>query len=93
MKISEPLLLVPNAVDGVDVAIDVHGGGIMGQAEAVRTALARGILKWHNDPQIKDAISRTTVRCSSMIHGRKNRRSRTDAAPGRSSKSLIVKSA
>jgi small subunit ribosomal protein S9 len=54
LKISEPLLLLPNAIEGIDVAIDVHGGGIMGQAEAVRTALARGILKWHNDPQIKD---------------------------------------
>lgn len=54
LKISEPLLLIPNAIEGVDVAIDVHGGGIMGQAEAIRTALARGILKWHNDPQIKD---------------------------------------
>jgi small subunit ribosomal protein S9 len=54
LKISEPLLLIPNAIEGVDVAIDVHGGGIMGQAEAIRTALARGILKWHNDPQIKE---------------------------------------
>ncbi|HNJ80405.1 MAG TPA: 30S ribosomal protein S9, partial [Methanoregulaceae archaeon] len=54
LKIAEPLLLIPNSIEGIDVAIDVHGGGIMGQAEAVRTALARGILKWHNDPQIKD---------------------------------------
>lgn len=54
MKISEPLLLVPNAIHGIDVIIDVAGGGVMGQAEAVRTALARGILLWHNDPQIKD---------------------------------------
>ena len=54
MKISEPLLLVPNAIHGIDVIIDVAGGGVMGQAEAVRTALARGILQWHNDPQMKD---------------------------------------
>lgn len=54
MKISEPLMLCPAAMDGIDVAIDVKGGGVMGQAEAVRTALARGIVKWHNDPQIKD---------------------------------------
>jgi small subunit ribosomal protein S9 len=54
MKISEPLLLVPNAIHGIDVIIDVAGGGVMGQAEAVRTALARGILQWHNDSQIKD---------------------------------------
>jgi small subunit ribosomal protein S9 len=54
MKIAEPLLLVPHAVRDVDIAIDVNGGGVMGQAEAVRTALARGIVKWHNDPKIKD---------------------------------------
>ena len=54
MKIAEPLLLVPNAITGIDVTIDVLGGGVMGQAEAVRTALARGILEWTNDPQIKD---------------------------------------
>ncbi|MDT8358173.1 MAG: 30S ribosomal protein S9 [Methanomicrobiaceae archaeon] len=54
LKISEPLLLVPGALQGIDVSIDVQGGGVMGQAEAIRTALARGILKWHNDPRIKD---------------------------------------
>jgi small subunit ribosomal protein S9 len=54
LKISEPLLLVPGAIQAIDVSIDVQGGGVMGQAEAIRTALARGILKWHNDPQIKD---------------------------------------
>ena len=54
MKISEPLLLVPEAIDGIDVNVDVNGGGFMGQAEAVRTALARGIVQWHNDPKIKD---------------------------------------
>ena len=54
MKISEPLHLVPNVIDDVDVAIEVSGGGSMGQAEAIRTALARGILKWNNDPKVKD---------------------------------------
>lgn len=54
LKVSEPVLLAPGALEGVDVSIDVRGGGIMGQAEAIRTALARGLLKWHNDPKIKD---------------------------------------
>lgn len=54
MKVSEPLLLIPNAIDGIDISVDVKGGGVTGQAEAIRTAIARGILKWHNDPQIKD---------------------------------------
>lgn len=54
MKIAEPLLLYPAGIDGIDASITVVGGGIMGQAEAVRTALARGIVAWHNDPAIKD---------------------------------------
>jgi len=54
MKISEPIQLLPGVLDGVDVSIKVSGGGVMGQAEAVRTALARGIVKWHNDPRMKD---------------------------------------
>lgn len=54
MKIGEPLSLIPNALERVDATINVQGGGSMGQMEAVRTALARGILKWHNDPRIKD---------------------------------------
>jgi len=56
MKISEPLELIPNALEGVDVAVKVSGGGVMGQAEAVRTAIARGIVKWHNDPRMKDVF-------------------------------------
>lgn len=54
MKIAEAIVLAPGSIDGVDVDIDVHGGGVMGQAEAVRTALGRGILNWHNDPRIKE---------------------------------------
>lgn len=56
LKISEPILLAPKAIEGIDVSIDVRGGGMMGQAEAVRTALARGILRWHNDPQLKNVF-------------------------------------
>ncbi|HOT93900.1 MAG TPA: 30S ribosomal protein S9 [Methanoregulaceae archaeon] len=54
MKISEPLLLKPDGVNGIDVSITVSGGGFMGQAEAVRTALARGLVNWHGDPNLKD---------------------------------------
>lgn len=54
MKIAEAIALAPGAIDGVDVDIDVSGGGVMGQAEAVRTALGRGILNWTNDPRIKE---------------------------------------
>jgi len=54
MSLSRWLAAVSWGLDGVDVSIKVAGGGIMGQAEAARTALARGIVKWHNDPRMKD---------------------------------------
>ena len=54
MKISKALALAPGSIDNVDVDIDVSGGGVMGQAEAIRTALGRGILSWTNDPRIKE---------------------------------------
>ena len=54
MKFSEAIALAPGALGNVDVDIDVSGGGVMGQAEAVRTALGRGILNWTTDPHIKE---------------------------------------
>jgi small subunit ribosomal protein S9 len=54
MKISEAIALASDAINNVDVDIDVFGGGVMGQAEAIRTALGRGILNWTNDPHIKE---------------------------------------
>ena len=54
MKISEALVLAPGVADNIDITIDVSGGGINGQAEAIRTALGRGILGWTNDPAIKE---------------------------------------
>ncbi len=54
MKILESVDLMPEVLSGIDVSINVRGGGIMGQADAARTALARGIVKWHNDPRMKD---------------------------------------
>ena len=54
MKISEAIALAPGALDKVDVDIRISGGGVMGQAEAARTTLGRGILRWTNDPKIKE---------------------------------------
>ncbi|MCP1662244.1 MAG: 30S ribosomal protein S9 [Methanocalculus sp. MSAO_Arc1] len=54
MKIAEALVLAPGVTDTIDIDIDVSGGGIIGQAEAIRTALGRGILGWTNDPAIKE---------------------------------------
>ncbi|SRR5208337_1767083 len=55
MKISEPLMIAGNdIVSGIDINVDVRGGGIVGQANAVRTAVARGIVEWTNDTIVRD---------------------------------------
>jgi len=46
-KILEPLLQAGDAVwRQLDIDVKVSGGGFMGQAEAARTALARGLVRW-----------------------------------------------
>ena len=37
----------------IDINIDVNGGGVMGQAEATRTAIARGIIEWFKDDDLQ----------------------------------------
>jgi small subunit ribosomal protein S9 len=45
LKMMEPLLLAGDNVWGsVDIKVTVKGGGVMAQAEAVRTAIARGLV-------------------------------------------------
>ena len=54
LKISESLLLAGDAADGLDIDVKVSGGGIIGQANAIRTAISRGIVEWTNDTEIRD---------------------------------------
>ncbi|ABE53241.1 30S ribosomal protein S9 [Methanococcoides burtonii] len=56
LKIIEPLMLAKEAVSGLDIDVKVSGGGIMGQANAIRTAIARGIVEWTNDTDLRDAF-------------------------------------
>lgn len=55
LKISEPLMIAGNAAKEVDIDVKVSGGGFMGQAEAVRTAIARGLVEWTNDMGLKES--------------------------------------
>ena len=43
LKIMEPLLLVGDAWKKFDIKVNVYGGGIMGQADAVRQSIAKGL--------------------------------------------------
>lgn len=53
LKIEEPLQLVPEKAAQVDISVTVQGGGIMGQATAVRTAIARGLVDYYKDEELE----------------------------------------
>ncbi|MHA1462208.1 MAG: 30S ribosomal protein S9 [Candidatus Heimdallarchaeota archaeon] len=54
MKIREPLLLAGDEViNEVDISVNVRGGGAVGQADAVRTAIGRALVKWTQDPELR----------------------------------------
>ncbi len=55
--ISEPLTFVEQPFD-FDVDVSVRGGGMMGQAQAIRTAIARAILSFKKgDEALKKAFA------------------------------------
>ena len=51
-KIQEPLLMVGDRWKALDISVNVQGGGIIGQASAARTAVARGLLEWLKDASL-----------------------------------------
>jgi small subunit ribosomal protein S9 len=53
LKIQEPLGLVPEKASKVDIAVLVNGGGVMGQAAAARTAIARGLVDFYKDEELE----------------------------------------
>ncbi|WP_342304362.1 30S ribosomal protein S9 [Methanolobus sp. ZRKC5] len=53
-KITEAVMLAGEVLNGIDIDVVVSGGGIIGQASAVRTAIARGIVDWTNDTNLRD---------------------------------------
>ncbi|MDR1691027.1 MAG: 30S ribosomal protein S9 [Candidatus Methanoplasma sp.] len=53
LKIQEPLGLVPEKAEKVDIMVLVNGGGVMGQAAAARTAIARGLVDYYKDEELE----------------------------------------
>ena len=56
-KILEPLFLVDDKVwKEVDIDVKVSGGGVMGQAEAARMAIANVLLKWTKSTRLRTTL-------------------------------------
>lgn len=58
LKMAEPLTLVPEKAAKIDIDVSVAGGGVMGQAEATRTAIAKAIVEYFNDDELKLAFKK-----------------------------------
>ena len=54
-KIYEPIRLADKHMNSVDINVSVSGGGFMSQANAVRTAVARGLVEYTGDASLKVA--------------------------------------
>jgi small subunit ribosomal protein S9 len=52
-KIFEPIKLAEDYINKVNINVEVKGGGIMSQANAVRTAIAKGLVEYTADPNLK----------------------------------------
>jgi len=53
-KMAEPLVVAGKKAEKLDIQVSVAGGGVMGQADAVRTAIARAILEFTKDDELKE---------------------------------------
>jgi small subunit ribosomal protein S9 len=52
-RIFEPLTLAGERLNAVNVRVKVRGGGVMGQAEAARMAIARALVEWSRSAELR----------------------------------------
>lgn len=57
MKVNEPILLSGERSKVVDIYVKVNGGGFMGQAEAARMAVAKGLLQWTRSSELRKTLT------------------------------------
>lgn len=54
LRIKEPLLLAEDLGGKLDFFINVKGGGVTGQTEAIRMAIARGLIEFSKDKKLME---------------------------------------
>jgi len=52
-KIREPLLLADDLNQKVDIKVNARHGGVVSQADAIRQAIAKGMVEFFNDEKLK----------------------------------------
>jgi small subunit ribosomal protein S9 len=54
MRITEPLILAEDLAKKVDIDVNVRSGGLTGQTEAIRMAIARGLLEFSKSKELRE---------------------------------------
>lgn len=57
LRIKEPIIIAGELANGVDVSVSVKGGGIWGQTDACRTAIANALVSWSKSDTLKYAYT------------------------------------
>lgn len=52
-KIMEPIQIAGDLTQKLDINVTVKGGGVMGQADASRTAIAKALIEFTEDSELK----------------------------------------
>jgi len=53
-KVKEVLKIAGDGVNNIDIEVEAKGGGFMGQAEAARSAIAKGLVEYFEDENLKE---------------------------------------
>jgi len=56
MKIMEPLMIAGEKAKEIDIEVNVVGGGLMARADAVRMAIAKGLLSFVKSADLKKKL-------------------------------------
>lgn len=54
LRLKEPVIIAGDLAKRVDINVRVTGGGVWGQADASRTAIANALVQWTKDSKLKE---------------------------------------
>ncbi len=86
LRLREPLMIAGDAAKNVNIDVKVSGGGIWGQADAARTAIANALVEWTKSDAIKQAYIEydRSLLISDPRRTEPHKPSRSNAGPRRS---------
>lgn len=85
LRLREPIMLAEQVAGGVDIEVNVTGGGFWGQTDAARTAIANGLVEWSGDEQLRQNMMDydRTLLVSDSRRTEPHKPSRSSAGPRR----------